>query len=164
MECHEGGLWINDPLSRKATTVRDGLLPAHVPCRPHLSGATTAAFHPYIHYSPAGSDPNATNTSCLIPDPSSFHTYAVEWTPTSIRVIYDGHTCLIDNWSAAAPLTASQPFDQPPLIALTQALGWGQRIRSVDHASPRHDRDRLRAGLEVARPSGISCASEIVTI
>jgi beta-glucanase (GH16 family) len=80
---------------------------------------------PYIHYNPLGSDPNLTNTNCLISDPSSFHTYAVEWTPSSIKVSYDGQTCLVDDWNPAAPLTAPQPFDQPFFIALTQALGVG---------------------------------------
>ncbi len=65
---------------------------------------------PYIHYNSAGTDPNVTNTNCLISDPSSFHTYALEWTPTSIKVIYDGRTCLIDYWNPAWPLTAPQPL------------------------------------------------------
>jgi beta-glucanase (GH16 family) len=81
---------------------------------------------PYIHYNPLGPDPNVTNTNCLISDPSSFHTYAVEWMPTSIKVSYDGQTCLVDDWNPAAPLTAPQPFDQPFFIALTQALGVGE--------------------------------------
>src|SRR5262249_2014815 len=80
---------------------------------------------PYIHYNPAGSDPNMTNTNCLISNLADFHTYAVEWTPSSIKVIYDGHTCLVDNWSPASPLSGSQPFDQPFFICLTQALGIG---------------------------------------
>jgi beta-glucanase (GH16 family) len=80
---------------------------------------------PYIHYNPAALDPNATKTSCMLWSLSSWHKYAVEWTPDSIKVIYDGRSCLIDNWNPAAPLTHPQPFDQPFLIALTQALGMG---------------------------------------
>jgi beta-glucanase (GH16 family) len=80
---------------------------------------------PYIHYNAAGTDPNATNTSCLITNLDAFHTYAVEWTPASIKVIYDGHTCLVDVPNPAAPLTGNQPFDQPFIVALTQALGIG---------------------------------------
>ena len=48
-----------------------------------------------------------TNNECMIPNLAAFHTYAVEWTTTSIKIIYDGRTCL--------------PFS----IALTQALGVG---------------------------------------
>jgi beta-glucanase (GH16 family) len=80
---------------------------------------------PYIHYTPAAPDPNVTNTGCLISNPDAFHTYAVEWTPSSIKVIYDGQTCLVDSWNPASPLVNQQPFDQPFIVALTQALGIG---------------------------------------
>ena len=80
---------------------------------------------PYIHYNSAAPDPNVTNTNCMINDVSQFHTYAVDWTPSSITIIYDGHTCLTDTWDPAAPLTHPQPFDQPFIICLTQALGIG---------------------------------------
>ncbi|MCW3041307.1 MAG: hypothetical protein JWM31_3212, partial [Solirubrobacterales bacterium] len=80
---------------------------------------------PYIHYNAAALDPNVTNTACLIANPATFHTYAVEWTPSTMKVIYDGRTCLIDTWNPATPLLRTQPFDQPFIIALTQALGIG---------------------------------------
>jgi beta-glucanase (GH16 family) len=80
---------------------------------------------PYIHYNPAAPDPNVTNTECRIANLDALHTYAVEWTRTEIRIIYDGETCLVDRWNPASPLTAPQPFDQPFFIALTQALGVG---------------------------------------
>jgi beta-glucanase (GH16 family) len=80
---------------------------------------------PFIHYNAAAYDAAVTNNYCMITDITKLHTYAVEWTPTAIEVIYDGHTCLVDHWQAAAPLVGSQPFDQPFMIALTQALGVG---------------------------------------
>ncbi len=80
---------------------------------------------PYIHYNPAGPDPNMTNTNCLISNLGAFHKYVAEWTPSSIKIIYDGETCLIDHWNPAAPLTRPEPFDHPFLIALTQGLGIG---------------------------------------
>ncbi len=80
---------------------------------------------PYVHYVPAATDPNVTNDYCLINDISQFHTYAVEWTPTTITIIYDGNTCLVDSWNPASPLVKPEPFDQPFMIALTQALGQG---------------------------------------
>jgi beta-glucanase (GH16 family) len=80
---------------------------------------------PYIHYNPAVSDPNVTNINCMISDITAYHTYAVEWTATSIKIIYDGTTCLTDYWLPALPLHKPQPFDQPFLIALTQAIGVG---------------------------------------
>jgi beta-glucanase (GH16 family) len=78
---------------------------------------------PYIHYNAAKSDPNVTN-DCLI-NPLSFNTYGVEWTPTSITILYNGAVCLVDHPNPALPLIAPQPFDQPFFIALTQALGVG---------------------------------------
>ena len=77
---------------------------------------------PFIHYNNPY-DPNVTNNYCMINDIAQFHTYVAEWTPTSIKIIYDGVTCLEDAWAPAAPQTGRQPFDQPFIIALTQALG-----------------------------------------
>ena len=78
---------------------------------------------PYVHYNAAGTDPNVTNNNCMISNLAAFHKYAVEWTTTSIKIIYDGNTCLVNKWNAAAPLSGQQPFDQPFIVALTQALG-----------------------------------------
>jgi beta-glucanase (GH16 family) len=80
---------------------------------------------PYIHYKPLSPDPNVTNTSCIIGNPDDFHSYALEWSPTTLTVIYDGKTCLIDTWNPASPLTRPAPFDQPFFILLTQGLGIG---------------------------------------
>jgi beta-glucanase (GH16 family) len=85
---------------------------------------------PYIHYNRAEPDPSVTdpslsftNTSCLISNLDAFHTYAVEWTATSIKIIYDGRTCLAHTWNPASPVVSPQPFDHPFMVALTQALG-----------------------------------------
>jgi hypothetical protein len=37
-------------------------------------------------------------------------------------VRYDGHTCLVDNWNPTG-MVKPAPFDQPFMVALTQALG-----------------------------------------
>jgi beta-glucanase (GH16 family) len=80
---------------------------------------------PYIHYDLAGPDPTVTNTSCMIRNPSAFHTYSLEWTSERLKVVYDGRKCLAHRWHAASPLTGQQPFDQPFYVVLTQALGVG---------------------------------------
>jgi beta-glucanase (GH16 family) len=83
---------------------------------------------PYIHYihpNHPTPDPTATNNQCLISDPDEFHTYAVEWTRSSIEIIYDGWTCLFHTLNPAPPLQSPQPFDQPFIVSLTQALGVG---------------------------------------
>jgi beta-glucanase (GH16 family) len=72
---------------------------------------------PYIHYSASSKDPFATTDKCTI-TPSQFNTYGVDWTPTSISILYDGQVCLVDH-----PMTGSEPFNKPFFLALTQALG-----------------------------------------
>jgi beta-glucanase (GH16 family) len=86
---------------------------------------------PYIHYNyglatvnAATSTNTVTNNNCTI-DPTQFNDYVVEWTPTSISMIYNGQTCLVDHWIPLSPQSGSQPFDQPFFINLTQALGLG---------------------------------------
>ncbi|HVT41462.1 MAG TPA: glycoside hydrolase family 16 protein [Acidimicrobiales bacterium] len=78
---------------------------------------------PYLHYNGSSSDPDATNDHCVIGDPGQFHTYAVEWTPSSMSFLYDGATCLTDHWNPQSPLENPAPFDRPFFICLTQALG-----------------------------------------
>jgi beta-glucanase (GH16 family) len=80
---------------------------------------------PYIHYEQAEGGGDVTNTNCFIADLEEFHTYAVEWTAGGIRVLYDGETCLVHLWDPESPLVSPQPFDQPFLVVLTQALGIG---------------------------------------
>jgi beta-glucanase (GH16 family) len=72
---------------------------------------------PYIHYTYSSSDPNVTSYNCDI-NPGQFNTYGVDWSPTSITVLYNGNVCLTDSW-----LNGPAPFNQPFFIALTQALG-----------------------------------------
>jgi beta-glucanase (GH16 family) len=84
---------------------------------------------PYIHYfydygtANASSHTNiVTNDHCTI-NPNVFNDYVVEWTPSTITMIYNGQTCLIDHWTPAFPESGSEPFNQPFFINLTQALG-----------------------------------------
>ncbi len=78
---------------------------------------------PYVHYQSATTDPNVTNNSCQIADVTQPHTYTAEWTPDTITIWYDGQLCLQDSWNPAPPLVKPQPFDQPFMLSLTQALG-----------------------------------------
>jgi beta-glucanase (GH16 family) len=77
---------------------------------------------PYIHYNNY-QDYNVTTYNCAIADLGQYHTYALEWTPDTLTIIYDGQTCLVDNWNPLSPQVKPQPFDQPFIIALTQLLG-----------------------------------------
>ena len=86
---------------------------------------------PYIHYYYNGWTTNhttntnvVTNNNCFI-NTGQFNDYVVEWTPTTITMIYNGKTCLIDHWKPRAPEVAPEPFNEPFFINLTQALGVG---------------------------------------
>lgn len=80
---------------------------------------------PYIHYIHESPDP-VTNTQCKIWNPTSYNTYAVEWTPGLITIEYNNRVCLIHRIDAQDPLTGSAPFDHPFALVLTQTLGIGQ--------------------------------------
>ncbi len=90
---------------------------------------------PYLHQLNTV-DPYVTNDYCMINDISKYHTYVAEWTPASIKIIYDGVTCLEDKWSAVAPETGRDPFDVPFTVALTQALGQGNGNAYVPGTTP----------------------------
>jgi beta-glucanase (GH16 family) len=75
---------------------------------------------PYIHY--FGDGQNVTSYNCKITAPEAFHTYAVEWTPQAITIIYDGKVCLVNTWAISLPAHPA-PFDRPFTLSLTQALG-----------------------------------------
>jgi beta-glucanase (GH16 family) len=84
---------------------------------------------PYLHYLFDPLDVNsATNRNtvtaynCNI-NPNQFNDYVVEWTHSTITMIYNGKTCLVDHWNPLFPQNQPQPFDQPFFINLTQALG-----------------------------------------
>jgi beta-glucanase (GH16 family) len=78
---------------------------------------------PNLHYNGSSYDPGATSDHCIIGDPGQFHTYAVQWTPSSMTFLYDGNTCLVDHWNPQSPLVNPSPFDRPFFVCLTQALG-----------------------------------------
>ncbi|MBO9520096.1 MAG: glycoside hydrolase family 16 protein [Nocardioidaceae bacterium] len=78
---------------------------------------------PYLHYGWDFIDPNATSNTCLLAV-GAWHTYVLEWTPSSITISYDGKTC-IRNTKWMGDSGTSAPFDQPFMVALTQILGSG---------------------------------------
>lgn len=75
--------------------------------------------YPSLHYpGRTGAD---TGWDCPIGRPDVFHTYAVEWSPTQMRFLYDGNTCFTRAWEPDAPLSAPQPFDHAFYNSLTFA-------------------------------------------
>jgi beta-glucanase (GH16 family) len=83
--------------------------------------------YPSVHYE-GEPTPWSTGSNCLVSDPWSYHQYAVEWTPASMRFLYDGQECFRHAWTPAAPLVAPQPFDKPFYLVLTQVFGEGKNL------------------------------------
>jgi beta-glucanase (GH16 family) len=76
---------------------------------------------PSVHYQ--GEPAPWSSGLCTMTDPWQWHRYAVEWTQTSVRFLYDDKVCFEHSWTPDAPLVAPQPFDQPFYLVLTQAFG-----------------------------------------
>lgn len=90
---------------------------------------------PYVHYNGDADDANATNNYCMMTSPENFHTYLLEWTPTTITISYDGAVCIRDSWSAVG-LTSPAPFDQPFFLNLTQGLGLEGTLNQLGSTTP----------------------------
>jgi beta-glucanase (GH16 family) len=82
---------------------------------------------PHIHVHDATGADHPQGADCHVANASGeFHTYAVEWLPSSITFLYDGAPCaVIRNWQTGPPLVAPQPFDKPFFMALQLAIGFG---------------------------------------
>jgi len=89
---------------------------------------------PSLHYADGASD-IATGREGYIDDMSRYHTYAVEWTPTTMQFYYDGALTFEHSWTPLAPLTGSQPFDQPFNVVMTQA--WGGKWNAPTAETPK---------------------------
>lgn len=89
-----------------------------------FSGHASHVF-PSVHY--AGENMwESTGFDCPVPSSGTqFHRYAVEWTPTVMRFLYDGQLCFQHAWTPTSPLRAPQPFDHPFYVVLSQAFGGG---------------------------------------
>jgi beta-glucanase (GH16 family) len=85
-------------------------------------GEHPANVYPSVHY--AGETiPQSTGLNCPVSGASStYHRYAVDWSPSTMRFYYDGQLCWEHAWTPNAPLTGSQPFDKPFNVVLTQLL------------------------------------------
>jgi beta-glucanase (GH16 family) len=80
---------------------------------------------PAVHYVGEADDAYSTTWKCAVYRPEAMHLYALEWTPKTLTIKYDGRTCLVNNWQPDAPLTKPAPFNRPFFMILTQSLGVG---------------------------------------
>jgi beta-glucanase (GH16 family) len=83
---------------------------------------------PYLHYAYDPATMNlttgvniVTNNYCMVNNVNAFHEYTVQWTASQMTILFDGQTCLVDNYEPYGP----SPFNQPFFLALTQSLGIG---------------------------------------
>jgi beta-glucanase (GH16 family) len=121
-------LWLYPDDPRSGTRV-PGRTPGEIDIAEEYSLLSTVAV-PTFHYvfdrtttDPATHINVSTAGNCAIGNLAAFHVYLLDWTPTTLRVSFDGRTCLVDHYRAEAPFTGSEPFDKPFDIELTQALG-----------------------------------------
>lgn len=93
---------------------------------------------PHLHYDGDATDLFRTSYTCTLGDPAAFHTYAVEWTPTSITFVYDGQTCLRNQaWSPLGSLLAAPaPFDKPFNLLIGNGRGTGKNAPSESTPFP----------------------------
>ncbi|WP_344203238.1 glycoside hydrolase family 16 protein [Aeromicrobium alkaliterrae] len=102
---------------------------------------------PALHYNSLLPWGTRTNNNCLVYEPTAFHTYVLEWTPSKLTISIDGTTCLDHTISPLAPLIGSAPFDQPFNLNLTQMLGSGDNAfpegQGIDEATLQVDYVRV---------------------
>jgi beta-glucanase (GH16 family) len=82
---------------------------------------------PHIHMHDAAGADHPQGADCYVGNASeTFNTYALEWSPSELRFLYNGVPCMVvQNWQPSPPLVAPQPFDRPFFIVLQMALGYG---------------------------------------
>jgi beta-glucanase (GH16 family) len=91
---------------------------------------------PHLHYlAPSGR--KAPGTYCSMANAATtFHTYAVDWTPSAIRFLYDGKLCFsTSGWIPHRPQVAPAPFNAPFDINLTLAMSKTQKVGAVAHTA-----------------------------
>ncbi|RHW26897.1 glycoside hydrolase family 16 protein [Nocardioides immobilis] len=74
--------------------------------------------------------------SCRVDDPSTFHTYAVEWYPTGMRFFIDGSMCFSRLWAPDHPHVPPQPFDHPFSMILNMGVGTSSGTNPVSPTTP----------------------------
>lgn len=77
---------------------------------------------PSLHY-PGRDWLSDSSWDCRVADPSSYHTYTVDWQPTGISFFVDGALCYTRTPTPTSPLVAPQPFDHPFGMILSMGVG-----------------------------------------
>jgi hypothetical protein len=88
---------------------------------------------PFLHYA-ALDGGKGTNRECYVDRVQDWHTYLLEWQPGSIRISYDGQTCLEND-------SLGSPFDKPYLMAMFNGFGLNRNVPT--DATPRYNRAQI---------------------
>lgn len=91
---------------------------------------------PRLHYVGSSDDANAANTQCMVADANNYHSYVLEWTPTSIEIKFDGVTCLRNVRWLPLGLLGPAPFDHPFVLILAQGIGFGTNAPTAETPFP----------------------------
>lgn len=88
---------------------------------------------PHIHMRDAVGVDHPQGGNCHVTDPSgAFHTYAVQWTPSTIAFLYDGVPCAtFRHWLPQPPLVFPQPFDKSFFMLVQLGLGYSANAPSA---------------------------------
>lgn len=123
----QGALWLYPANSRTSTLLAG---PTEIDIAEQYSVHQSLVV-PTVHSYTAVT--SGTNNYCNVNGAENgFHDYVVTWTPSTIVVQFDGHTCL----SMPAPLSVSMAGSHPFLIALSQAPGIGRNAPNATTALP----------------------------
>lgn len=69
--------------------------------------------------------------SCRVSDPSSYHTYTMDWQPAGLSFFIDGALCFTGTPTPDSPLVAPQPFDHPFSMILNMGVGTASGTNAV---------------------------------
>lgn len=76
--------------------------------------------HPTLHYRGSGKGDTA---SCAVANVSTFHTYRLEWLPSSMTFYVDGRACFTRRWPTGLFGGALAPFNKPFYLVLSEGFG-----------------------------------------
>jgi len=96
-------------------------------------GVYTDIASPHLHYVLTPGNLQSGSYCHVANMATQFHTYTLEWTPTTMTFSYDGTTCWKTTWQTAYPYQpagtyAPAPFDQPFYMILNMGTDTAQTI------------------------------------
>lgn len=119
-------MWPDDRVASEVTWPAAG----EIDVAEHYSQFNTYVV-PYLHYTANdnGGPKPGVNTAYCPAARGRFNTYTLTWTPTTLTILVNGKTCLVN--------TSGDPaFKKPYILAFTQALGVGSNALRANTPMP----------------------------